>query len=228
MTRLRLALVGAGKWGRNYLHAADDSGEATVAHIIGRDEPIPRGVDAVVVATPPSVSPVRCIEALSMGLPVMVEKPACLSVADALRIKLHAASKRRVVLVNHQHLFAEGFERIKAIGDAEHAAARFTGPVVRDYPATWDYGAHAVACVLALNAQRRRVVVGVSSTKAARVEAHGFVYDGYEPQEPPLTRAVRAFALAVKSGGTDDYRFGAHWAVDVARVLETIETPTES
>lgn len=39
------------------------------------------------------------------------------------------------------------------------------------------------------------------------------------PYEPPLTRALRHFVDAVKAGGTDDYRFGADWAVRVAKWL---------
>lgn len=39
------------------------------------------------------------------------------------------------------------------------------------------------------------------------------------PYEPPLTRAVRCFADAVIQGGTDDYRFGAEWALMVANLL---------
>jgi len=39
------------------------------------------------------------------------------------------------------------------------------------------------------------------------------------PYEPALTRAVRHFVDAVEAGGTDDYRFGADWALRVARWL---------
>jgi hypothetical protein len=43
-------------------------------------------------------------------------------------------------------------------------------------------------------------------------------------REQPLTRMVRQFAKAVANGGTDDYRFGAQWAVDVAKVLEAVQS----
>lgn len=46
------------------------------------------------------------------------------------------------------------------------------------------------------------------------------LYDGYAPAEPSLTREVRAFAKAVREGRTPtDPRFGARWALDVARIL---------
>ncbi len=128
------------------------------------------------------------------------------------------------------------------------------GPM-RDYPATWDYGPHAISACLgvvgqfdsssfdnggdrghgggcepffAMRAGSRTCFVNVSNhapAKIARVETEisGITvrYDAYASQaEAPLTREVRAFAQAVRAGGTDDWRFGARWAVDVARVLD--------
>ena len=66
--------------------------------------------------------------------------------------------------------------------------------------------------------------VRFSGERKAWARANGFEYDGYEAAEPALTREVRAFADAVRAGGTDDWRFGARWAVDVARVLEASAT----
>jgi hypothetical protein len=60
---------------------------------------------------------------------------------------------------------------------------------------------------------------------------HRLQHDGLPvalpPWQPPLTRALEAFAHAVQAGGTDDYRFGAHWAVQVADVLERAEQSAE-
>ena len=250
MTPVRLALVGYGKWGRNYVRAARESGEAEVVEVVVRsgspvlldqaaygqgfsigaslDDALSQ-VDAVVVATHPSAAVEICELALAAGKPVMVEKPAGLSLADAER--LARAEAAGLVLVGHQHLFAEGFEMLRAMGPYPWAEAHFRGPVARDYSFIWDYGPHAVSALLALGVlteggiDGQRWYVAVTDTKEARVVApldSRFIgYDAYASQaEPPLTRQVRAFARAVRAGGTDDYRFGACWAVDVARVLE--------
>jgi len=50
-----------------------------------------------------------------------------------------------------------------------------------------------------------------------RLRCHGQYLE--LPYEPPLTRAVRHFVDAIEAGGTDDYRFGADWALRVARWL---------
>ena len=268
--KVKLGLIGFGAWGRNYVHAAHDSGEAEVTTVFLRPGSASTSaalgaglsiahtvdafddVDALVIATHPRLSPGLAEVALACGLPVMVEKPAGLSMSDAGRIVEAEAMAHAFVLVGHQHLFADGFESFRAMAsDCAAMHARFCGPVRRDYSALWDYGPHAVACVLSLvgmdgqpstlsgapgsfavGCSDRVVTVdtGSSDTKSARVSAvsDGAViqYDAYESSaEPPLTRQVRAFAWAVREGGTDDYRFGARWATAVARVLEAVDTP---
>jgi len=242
---IRLALVGFGRWGRNYVTAADDSGAAIVSRVItrtGRDltmYPLYRDtclseslalVDAVVYAGHPSGAVEACELALAAGKPVMVEKPAGLSVAEAQRIASAEVASKAFVLVAHQHLFAEGFEELRAMGQPSVSQALWGGPKVHDFSHVWDYGPHAAAVTIAIGARVPMWMV-TEGTKAATVTANfddGTIvtYDAYESQaEPPLTRAVRAFAAAVEAGGTDDYRFGSRWAVNVARILEASEAP---
>lgn len=250
MKPVRLALVGFGKWGRNYVSAAHDSGEARVTHVVLRDgspnrsaarrdgripfvtrtleEALPF-VDAIVYAGHPKNSAAYAELAMRAGKPILLEKPAGLSSEDAARIELAETLTGGLVLVWHLHLFAEGFEALRAMGTPIMSHASFGGPVVRDYPAAWDYGSHAAAVTLALGARVPIWVVTSGLTKTASVQALfeddlSLTYDAYAARvEPPLTRQVRAFARAVRAGGTDDYRFGARWAVNVARILENAE-----
>lgn len=243
MRPVRLALVGYGRWGRNYIRAAHDSGVARVTHAVLRPDSPSRppavgaglivtdklddleGVDAAVVAVHPGAAPWVCSALLSYGLPVMVEKPASLDIAGAEALADAARASGLTVLVGHQHLFSAQIELMRSRGTPDSVVATFGGPVARDYPARWDYGPHAVSAVIAL-APKIPAWSVVSGHRIARVDAHfgndHMVYDGYAPAEPSLTRAVRAFADAVRAGGTDDYRFGAHWAVNVASVLESL------
>lgn len=274
MTPVRLALIGYGKWGRNYVRAARASGEASVVKIVlsgdspnladaratgietavaikGLDD-----VDAYVYAGHPAQAVILCEAVLACGKPVLAEKPAGLSLADAERIMAAERASKTFALVGHLHLFAEGFVRLRK--DAANIPLRGSscfggdGPV-RDYSALWDYGPHAVSTALALLGPSARLV----DPQEARSEGfggfrlrsdRGFLdclasntgqgrfgavyaikgssprYDAYLPQEQPLTTQVRAFANAVRAGGTDDWRFGAHWAVDVARVLSAVDS----
>lgn len=267
MTPVRLALIGYGKWGRNYVRAARESGEAEVTHVVLRDASFQSNIvdginacspffaagacDAVVYAGPPASAAPFCEYFLGLGKAIMTEKPAGLSLADAERIAAAEAASKAFVLVNHQHLFSEAIEAMRlrvADSTSVRAQAVFAGPVARDYPVVWDYGPHAVSCAIALlgnsglavgrkSSRSDQSLFDVSTTRGivlcwashtpdgrrATVDlfSHQLHYNGYAPTEPPLTRSVRAFARAVRAGGTDDWRFGARWAVDVARVLES-------
>lgn len=249
--RVRLALLGAGAWGLNYVRASEEAGNARVERVLGRKDlsgPSDRwfeNVDAVVVAAPPRASVNLAGLALLRGLPVLVEKPAGLSLADAERLAHVERETNGLVLVGHQHLFSAGVERLKREAEKHlrvEGEVLFGGPgPVRDYPALWDYGPHAMSIAVSLlggNVSTTRenhgtfIVVGDRGwlrcrvgrdweKKHARVVAYGLgTYDGHGPQEPPLTRQVREFARAVANKTLGDWRFGARWAVDVARLLE--------
>ena len=190
-------------------------------------------VDGVIVAIHPKLAPWVCQAALRQGLPVMVEKPAALSVGEAEALERAERESGRIVLVSHQHLFAEGFEAMRKMGVPISSFATWGGPEVHDFPHAWDYGPHAAAATLALGARIPMWVVLKGAVKTATVQAiydddMAFTYDAYASQaELPLTRAVRAFAQAIRDGGTEDYRFGAHWAADVARSIEATVKPSK-
>ena len=288
---LRLGLVGFGKWGRNYVRAAAAAGNARVVEVV-----LPEGserteqahsqgllvkrniddlaVDAVVFAAHPSIAPDLCEQLLLRGIPVMVEKPAALSVHAAHRIAEAARLTNPVCLVAHQHLFAVAYEYIRSHlrldGDTRiRARAGGVGPH-RDFPHLWDYGPHDVAMIWGLvgadpvhmdMVQRvgaegshlwLEMVFEAGASASCEIWNDGapksryfqvqtvteeWTYDDLDPlgrlqfqgryldipYEPPLTRAVRCFADAVIQGGTDDYRFGAHWALRVAKWLSMAE-----
>lgn len=245
MNKVRLALIGFGRWGRNYVKAAEDSGEAEVAVVINNGDGLTEAMhkcDAYVYAGHPRDAVWACDVALDLGRPILCEKPAGLSLAAAESIAAAESASKAFVLVGHQHLFADGYEALRSQGRPKYVESFFFGPVVRpDYSATWDYGPHAVACLLGLDAdptthpmswwhaghhceaEKMAYVFTADDDWRVNQRCNRSFYNGYAPQEPPLTRQVRAFARAVKAGGTDDYRFGAKWAVDVARVLEAAE-----
>ena len=169
---VRLAIVGFGKWGRNYLAASQASGIAALTTVVLRPDSPHRAaaelaglqvrervdqlddVDAAIVATHPQSHPALCKQLLGQGLAVMLEKPAALSGAAAREIAVAAEHAQRSVLVNHQHLFSLAFEELRkrtrdrASLDIVSRGSNW-GPF-RDYSALWDYGPHDLAMALAL------------------------------------------------------------------------------
>lgn len=248
-----LGVVGArGRWGRNYLRAADDCGLRALP--IDRDMDM-RDVDAVAVAIPPRDAIDVGLEVLRRGLPLIIEKPAGLSLSDAQLLEKVARVTNDLVLVAHQHLFAARFEELRqhALVDGNiDGCAEFGGPgPVRDYSALWDYGPHAASVALALTGEftsravattggsfcvdgpRGVVECEVSNCwgrKTARVTVDpDLEYNGYAPAEPALTRMLRRFVQVMHGHGSDeDYRFGARWAVKVAEVIEAAQAPIGS
>jgi predicted dehydrogenase len=257
---VRLALVGTGRWAKNYISAAKEAEIVQTLSARGfAPERVRADVEAVVYAGHPCGAAAACEAALSLELPILCEKPAGLSLADAERILAAERASKAFVLVGHQHLFAEGYEEFRVVAkDSDEVHATWEGPgPERDFSAWWDYGPHAVSAALGVlggtatadyfppswsddddffvlrsdgrkcyvnagnKAEKKQARIYVSADKNAGTEV---AYDAYASSaEPPLTSQVRAFARAVRNGGTDDYRFGAKWAVDVARVLEAAQ-----
>ncbi len=167
---VRLGLVGAGAWGRNYLKTSAGSRDLTVSCICrARRAPVEGFAeipvtddlgellglcDAVVVATPPSSHESVVMRALCAGKPVLLEKPAALS-ATAVDRMLAAASRASLpLLVGHIHLFSPSFSSLRTWTRSWRdrsvlSTAGNAGPI-RDYPSLWDWGPHDVSMCLSL------------------------------------------------------------------------------
>ncbi len=185
MIALRLGLIGAGRWGRIYIRSI--AGVESLALVaVASSNPqtqslLPPGcrqlddwratialpeVEAVIVATPPSLHFAMAEAALEAGKPVLVEKPFTCDIAEAEAL---AALSRRLsvpLLVEHTQLHAPAFRALAALIPgmgglrAIHARANAEGPFRPDVPVLWDWGAHDVAMCLSL--------AGVPSRAGAR------------------------------------------------------------
>jgi hypothetical protein len=80
----------------------------------GHEELLDRaGVDAVLVASPNGTHAHVTLDALAAGAHVLVEKPLCLTVADAELIADRATAARRVVQVGYMKRFAAAYEELR-------------------------------------------------------------------------------------------------------------------
>ncbi len=116
MTKLRFGLVGAGGIAQAYAQAFNEStccklvaiadlradAAGALAEIVGGtaygdyQKLAELGLDAVIVATPPSTHPEITCFFLERGTPVLCEKPLCKSVADAEKM-IHTAELNNVI-----------------------------------------------------------------------------------------------------------------------------------
>src|SRR5260370_32265242 len=185
-----LRLNGLGRQGIRYLETVRE-----MNNVFFYESNITGGVVGAVIATPPTSHIDLAITYLSEGLYVMIEKPVALSYEDASRID---GAK---VLVNHTHLFAPAYERLKKLLvppivriDISHHGP---GPA-RDYSGLYDYGSHGVAMCLDLVGWELRIHPGPDKVVAQKVDS-----DLFDVQIKWHTdRPVRAF-LHVGSGTTE-------------------------
>jgi predicted dehydrogenase len=173
MTRLRIAVVGVGHLGQHHARilagfpdvelvgvADTDSDQAlAVARRHGtraydRFEPLLDRVDAVSVVTPTSFHHRVAAEFLRRGVPVLVEKPMCLTVAEADDLIALAKAAGVPLQVGHIERFNPAFEELvrrpirpKFVEAERHGP--FTGRSV-DIGAVLDLMIHDLDLVLAM------------------------------------------------------------------------------
>jgi predicted dehydrogenase len=180
MDDLRVAVLGAGRWGRNLvrnLHelgvltaVADESaavrdevlatypGVKVLEHV---DDVLTDDVDAVVVATPAATHADLAIQAIGAGRHVFVEKPFTLTVADAERVVAEADAVGTTLMVGHLLLYQPAIRFLRgAIDEGLIGRPAYLnqdrlnlGTVRRVENALWSLGVHDVAALLHLTGE---------------------------------------------------------------------------
>ncbi|MEX1051290.1 MAG: Gfo/Idh/MocA family oxidoreductase, partial [Gemmatimonadales bacterium] len=178
MSRLRVAVIGAGAWGRNHVRTVASMPEAELTVVcdldpqrreqMGRQYPgilltddpaVAMGAaDAVIVASSAMSHEPLAMMAIERRLPVLVEKPFTLSVATAERVAQAAQAAGVPVVVGHLLLFHPAIERLRAmisggeLGDVYYLYSQRVnlGQVRPDESALWSFGPHDIAVALYL------------------------------------------------------------------------------
>lgn len=177
---IRVAVVGAGRWGINHVRAFARIESADVRAVcdasdeaLGKAQKLVPGarlersyeavlaaddVDAVVLATPAKAHAEMAIAALRAKKHVLVEKPLALSAADAIRVEEAAAKEGRTLMVGHLLLFHAAVRRMReAIVSGEigeilymYAVRVNLGTLRRDENAMWSLAPHDISVMLHL------------------------------------------------------------------------------
>jgi len=178
MKRPKIAVMGAGNWGRNHVRTLATLADAELAAVCdmdaGRREEVQRGfpyvmvtedaeaamnaADGVVVATPAGTHAELALAAIELGLPVLIEKPMAMSVEDSLRIVEAGDANDVPVLVGHLLLFHPAVRRLESmmrggeLGSVYYLYGRRVnlGQVRPDENALWSFGPHDVSVTVAL------------------------------------------------------------------------------
>ena len=169
---IRIAVIGAGRWGPNLIRAFHNGLASKVVWVIDRDparlaevrarlpdvqvadEPVrafcDRTVDAVVIATPTSTHFTLAQEALERGKHVLVEKPLATESRQGTKLLETAARQQLILMVGHLFVYNPAIRKAKEYLDAGHLGELYyvsmirtnLGPVRVDVNAAWDLAAH--------------------------------------------------------------------------------------
>ena len=189
---LHFGLIGAGRWGRNYIGTIDSLPGIELAWIVDPDPAInvkisaacpvfdnwqsairSRSVDGAIIASPPEFHEEGLRAAVAEGLPVLVEKPLVRCAQAARNLVAFVEARGGYVLVNHIYLFHSGYREMKRTGPRSGPVTKMQsvgghwGPFRSETPVIWDWGPHDVALCLDLIGKSP---IAVNAERLAREE----------------------------------------------------------
>jgi predicted dehydrogenase len=171
---INLGLIGVGKWGSRYLDTISSMADVRISAVCRNSIQPPVNIpsdcafftnwevmldavkrtgmcDGVIIATPPDIHIPIAVRAVKLGLGIMIEKPAALSTQEI--IELDKIPTKAPILVNHIHLFAPAYEKLKRMIDSSISSIQSCGwnnGPVRSYSSLYDYGPHDLAMCIDL------------------------------------------------------------------------------
>lgn len=176
MAAVRFGLIGAGRWGKNYIKTLESlPSRCTLTHL-STSKPenaklvnhpvevvsdwrqlIKSSCDAVIISSPSSTHAEMLEACLDAAKPCIVEKPCFLEAASAKRLCGRIQSEKHAVLVEYTQLFNPAFQtlrqRLRESGEAIRlitSEGMNLGPFRGDEPALWDWCPHDLSMALDL------------------------------------------------------------------------------
>jgi len=155
----RIALIGRGRWGKKIIKTLKGIRGVKLVFVGGRSHLSDLNIaeiDAAIIASPGSTHVEIALPLVKKGIPVFIEKPLALSVADTKKFERAAKSKNTKVFVGHLHLYNPAYLKAKAevqkLGKIQSIVCEgmSDGPVRDDMSVLWDWGTHDVYVVLDL------------------------------------------------------------------------------
>ena len=174
----RVAVVGAGYWGKNLvrnfynlgsLKTICDSNQVLMGRMLEtypgvqtvsapKDVLADPEIDGVVVATPAETHGQIVKDALLAGKDVFVEKPLCLSTTEGLEINALAEEKKRILMVGHLLWYHPAVRRLKELVDSGELGRILyvysnrlnLGKLRREENVLWSFAPHDISLILGI------------------------------------------------------------------------------
>lgn len=172
---MKLGLIGAGRWGKRYIETISRIPGIELGCLASRNPEsislVPSSckivtdwrellddsnLNGVIIASPPDSHFEITMEAIRVGVPVLIEKPMTTSLHDAQNILKKSNECKVLAMVGHTHLFSAAFRELqkkgKLIGKIKNigSAGGNWGPFRPDTPPLWDWAPHDLAMIIEL------------------------------------------------------------------------------
>lgn len=197
---LTLALVGAGKWGQNYIKIANHIVNAKIkyvctnqkqlqpdlpnsfVHVLGLNKLLEKkDIDGIIIATP-SINHFEIAKILlEKRFNLLIEKPLTTNYQDALALYNIWEKNKPVVMVGHTQLYNPAYKKVKSllskVGQVKKIDYQaFKSPVRNDTSVIWDWGPHPISMCLDLLKKPVNSVEALASIS----QVNSFLYDTAE------------------------------------------------
>lgn len=158
---ITLALVGIGRWGKNYINTINNLSSCVLPEKFIKTSNYKNlfksnNIDGVIIASPSSTHFKITKEFLERGFNVLIEKPMTTSYRDALELFKIVKKFKNIVMVGHVYLYNPAFLKvkklIKSIGKIKYISTEGMnyGPIRTDVSSLWDWGPHDISMAIDL------------------------------------------------------------------------------
>lgn len=181
---VRLALIGAGRWGKKYFATALHMPGCKITYVCSphadgntdipsdvvrvtdhRDLLQFHDIDGIIIATPPATHISIALTFVKTNIPLLIEKPLSPSLFETLAFREEVKKRKVRVMVGHVYRYHPAFkglqQKISQIGTPYYIALAGSngGPVRSDVSVLWDWGPHDISMCLALIGEKPSEVV---------------------------------------------------------------------
>jgi UDP-2-acetamido-3-amino-2,3-dideoxy-glucuronate N-acetyltransferase len=180
---INLALIGLGKWGKNYLETVKKIPDVKIKYICAvttktldkysskyikttnyLDLLSRNDLNGVIIATPAATHYKIAQAFLKRRIPVLVEKPLTLTYLDAKKLVALARRQQTSLMIGHIYLYHPAFikllQLLPKLGHIEYIeceAGNF-GPFRKDISPLWDWLPHDLSMCLKIIKQKPKIV----------------------------------------------------------------------
>lgn len=224
---MKLGIIGKGRWGNVYARALERM--AIGYRIDGRSWReggwFESGLDGAIVASAPASHFSIANELIRAGMPMLIEKPVCLSSQDGRKLLQSAESKRAIAFAGNTRLYSPAWRAFKrqALAAGVHSVVATAGSSDTKLGPWWDWGGHLVVMCLDLNFDPRKAQLCTpDADEPLSFRVNGSMeYRDVDETPKPLDVLIEEFIAAIKKGEPDVR--GLRIGVRAVEVLEALD-----